>query len=179
MTVPPEVAVKQDRLGGSCESEVKKRKLYLDTSILGFSLNRHDPVRQAEANSLVRQIRLERFIGGYSFVTEAEIAEAPAHVAQRLRRKIAWAGLRRLRVRSRSQAHDLAERYCRGAVIPREYFDDSLHVAIATLWRADALVSYNFAHLVRLDTMVEGNAINRQEGLTEIFLCQPREVLLP
>lgn len=112
-------------------------------------------------------------------MTEREVAEAPSRLAQRLRRKIAWARLRRVRVRSRSQVHDLAEEYCRAAVIPREYFDDAMHVAIATLWRADALVSYNFAHIVRLDTMVEVNAINRQEGLAEIFLCQPSEVLLP
>jgi hypothetical protein len=55
----------------------------------------------------------------------------------------------------------------------------ALHVAIATLWRADALVSYNFTHIVRLDTMVEVNAINRRERVAEKFLCQPSEVLLP
>ena len=35
---------------------MKKRKLYLDTSILGFALNRYDLLRQAEAN---RQAVLE------------------------------------------------------------------------------------------------------------------------
>lgn len=158
---------------------MKKRKLYLDTSILGFALNRHDLLRQAEANRLLRQIRAGQFLGGFSFVTEQEVAEAPPRIARRLQRKIAWASLRRVRVRSRSQAHELVERYCHAAVIPREYFDDALHVAIATLWRADALVSCNFTHIVRLDTMVEVNAINRDEGLSEIFLCQPSEVLLP
>ncbi len=49
---------------------VTKRRLYLDTSILGFSLNRHDPQRMTEANVLLRQIREGRFVGGYSFVTE-------------------------------------------------------------------------------------------------------------
>jgi len=33
--------------------------------------------------------------------------------------------------------------------------------------------------LVRLDTMVEVNAINRRMALAELFLCQPSEVLLP
>jgi hypothetical protein len=156
----------------------KKRKLYLDTSILGFSLNRRDSQRMAEANLLLRQIREGRFVGGYSFVTEEEIEAAPSRLAQRLRHKVAWANLRRVRTRSRSQAHDLADRYCHAEIIPSEYFDDALHVAIATLWRADALVSYNFAHLVRLDTMVEINHINRQENLAELFLCQPSEVIV-
>lgn len=158
---------------------MKRRKLYLDTSILGFALNRHDPNRHVEANRLLRQIRAGQFSGGYSFVTEKEVAEAPPRIARRLLRKIAWANLRRVRVRSRGQVYDLATAYCGGGVIPREYFDDALHVAIATLWRAEALVSYNFTHIVRLDTMVEVNVINRQQGLAEIFLCQPSEVLLP
>ena len=157
----------------------RKRKLYLDTSILGFALSRHDKQRRAEANLLLRQIRAGNFQGGYSFVTEEEIEAAPPHVARRLRRKVAWAGLRRVWVRSRSQLHDLADRYCQEGVIPHEFFDDALHVAVATLWRADALVSYNFTHLVRLDTMIQVNTINREEELAEIVLCQPSEVILP
>jgi hypothetical protein len=155
----------------------RKRKLYLDTSIFGFALQRIDLGRRAEANRLLRQIRDGAFLAGYSFVTETEIDAAPPAIAQRLRRMIAIAGLRRIRVRSRSQAHDLAEHYCQARVIPREYFDDALHVAIATLWRADALVSYNFTHLVRLDTMIQVNVINRDEGLAELHLCQPSEVI--
>src|SRR5262245_19784575 len=127
----------------------KKRRLYLDTSILGFSLNKYDPERRAEANLLLRQIRESRFVGAYSFVTEAETKAAPSRLAKRLRRKISWAGLRRIRIQSSSKAHDLANRYCQAKIIPSEYFDDALHVAVATFWRADALVSYNFAHLVR------------------------------
>jgi hypothetical protein len=155
----------------------RKRKLYLDTSIFGFALQRIDLARRSEANRLLRQIRDGEFLAGYSFVTEAEIDAAPPAIAQRLRRLITNAGLRRVRVRSRSQAHDLAERYCQARAIPREYFDDALHVAIATLWRADALVSYNFTHLVRLDTMIQVNTINRDEGLAELHLCQPSEVI--
>jgi hypothetical protein len=155
----------------------RKRKLYLDTSIFGFALQKIDLGRKAEANLLLRQIRDGEFLAGYSFVTEAEIEAAPPGIAQRLRRMITSAGLRRIRVRSRSQAHDLAKRYCQARVIPREYFEDALHVAIATLWRADALVSYNFTHIVRLDTMIRVNVINQQEGLAELHLCQPSEVI--
>jgi predicted nucleic acid-binding protein len=158
---------------------MKKRKLYLDTSVFGYAVNRNEPERQAEANRLLLQIRAGHFVGGFSFVTEEELGQAPRRVAQRLNRKIIWANLHRVRVRSRSQVHELADRYCTAHIIPREYFDDALHVAIATLWRANALVSYNFTHIVRLDTMVEVNTINRREGLAEIFLCQPSEVLLP
>lgn len=157
----------------------KREKLYLDTSILGFALYKDDLERTAEANSLLRQIRKGHFVGGYSFVTEAEIMAAPPRIARRLLKKVSWACLRRIRVRSRARVHDLARLYCRENIIPEEFLDDALHVAVATFWRADALVSYNFKHLVRLETMIRVNAINRSKNLAEIFLCQPSEVIVP
>jgi|GEM_PF-1283247 len=160
-------------------SNKKRRKLYLDTSILGFSIHKDDPERRAEANQLLTQIRQGLFVGGYSYVTLAEVKEAPFRVATRLMRKIKFANLKRIRVQSKALVQDLALAYCEAKVIPDEFFEDALHVAVATLWGAHALVSYNFAHLVRLDTMVEVNAINRARGLAELFLCQPREVLIP
>lgn len=153
------------------------RRIYLDTSILGYSLSKREPRRKEEANLLLRQIRQGRFRAGYSFVMDEEIRAAPVQLSRRLRRKLAWSGARRIRVRSRSQVHDLADRYCSAGAIPREFFDDALHVAVATLWRADALVSYNFKHIVRLDTMVQVNEINCQQKLAELFLCQPSEVI--
>lgn len=151
----------------------KTRRLYLDTSILGFSIYKDDLTRRVEANELLRQIRNGLFLGGYSYVTETEISAAPARVAARLRRKITFARLRRVHVRSRSLAHELAMVYCKAGVIPEAFLEDALHVAVATLWRADALVSFNFTHLVRLDTMLEVNRINRVRGLAELFLCRP------
>lgn len=55
---------------------------------------------------------------------------------------------------------------------------DALHIAVATLWKADALVSFNFQHIVCLKTMVEVNRINATLNLKEIFLCQPKEVII-
>ncbi len=157
----------------------KKRRLYLDTSVLGFAVNRRAPSRRAEANRLLHQIREGRFVGGLSFVTEAEIRAAPPPIAARLKKIVTWSGLRRIRLSARGPIYDLAHRYCQAGAIPQEYFEDALHVAVATTWKAHALVSFNFAHLVRLETMVRVNAINRSAGLAEIFICQPSEVILP
>lgn len=155
-----------------------KRKLYLDTSILGFALQKQHPQYRREANILLRQIREGSFVGGYSFLLEKEIAAAPYRVSKKLKQKIEWSRLRRIRVRSRSMAYALAERYCDAHIFPIEFFEDALHVAIASFWRAEAVVSYNFAHIVRLDTMAGVRAINEMENLPTIFLCQPAEVIL-
>lgn len=157
----------------------KKLKLYLDTSVFGQAINWRNRSRKNEANRLLGEIRAGRFIGAYSSVTAAEVMAAPPGIARKLVRKIKWARLRRVRLWNRGLAEQLAERYCDAQAIPEEFFDDARHVAIASLWGADALVSYNFAHLVRLRTIVLVNRINRDEGIRELVICQPREVIEP
>ena len=63
-------------------------------------------------------------------------------------------------------------------IVPSDFKTDALHIAIATLWKADALVSYNLGHIVNLKIMVAVNKVNRAFNLNEIFLCQPQEVII-
>lgn len=59
--------------GDSADMGMKKRKLYLDSSVLGFAVNRRATDRREEANRLLRQIRDGHFLGGYSFVLETMV----------------------------------------------------------------------------------------------------------
>ena len=52
---------------------MRKLRLYLDSSILGWSLNRGNPTRFAEANLLLQQIADGRFIGVYSWISPTTI----------------------------------------------------------------------------------------------------------
>jgi hypothetical protein len=157
---------------------MRKLRLYLDSSIFGWSLNHSEPARFAEANLLLQQIADGRFIGAYSWVSEQEIQAAPEHIARKLRRKLEQAGLKRVSLRLKNQAENLAEAYCLKKIVPSRFRADALHIAIATLWKADALVSYNFEHIVSLETMVAVSEVNRSFHLNKIFLCQPQEVII-
>ena len=81
-------------------------------------------------------------------------------------------------MRLKGEADKLAQKYCDKGIVPFDFKSDALHIAIATLWKADALVSYNFEHIVSLEIMVAINEINRNLNLKEIFLCQPQEVII-
>lgn len=157
---------------------MRKLRLYLDSSILGWSLNHSNPGRFAEANLLLQQIANGRFIGVYSWVSEQEIEAAPAHIAKKLWQKIEQAKLKSVTKRLRKQAGELAQTYCDKKIVPSNFKADALHIAIATIWKADALVSYNFEHIVSLETMVAVNEVNKALNLGEIFLCQPQEVII-
>jgi hypothetical protein len=157
---------------------MKKLRLYLDSSILGWSLNRDNPTRFAEANLLLQQIADERFIGACSWVSEQEIESAPEHIAKRLWQKVKKAKLKRVSVRLKKQADKLAQIYCDKGIVPFDFKADAIHIAVATLWKSNALVSYNFEHIVSLEIMVAVNEVNRTLNLNEIFLCQPQEVII-
>ncbi len=157
---------------------MRKLQLYLDSSILGWSLNRGNPSRFAEVNLLLQQIADGKFIGAYSWVSEQEIEAAPEHIVERLWQKVKEAKLKRISVGLKRQAEELAQTYCDKEIVPSDFKEDALHIAVATLWKADALVSYNFQHIVSLNVMVAVNEVNRVLNLNEIFLCQPQEVII-
>lgn len=58
----------------------------------------------------------------------------------------------------------LRDEYLSAKIIGMRWIDDATHVAAATVARADAIVSWNFAHIVRLDKMKAYNQINLLNG---------------
>ncbi|MBN2312444.1 MAG: hypothetical protein JXM79_00855 [Sedimentisphaerales bacterium] len=157
---------------------MKKLRLYLDSSIFGWSSNRRNPGRFAEVNLLLNQIAEGKFIGAYSWVTQQEIESAPNHIAKKLWHQVEISKLIAVKLNLKTQATQLAETYCNRKIVPSDFKADALHIAIATLWKADALVSYNFQHIVNLEIMVAVNRVNKELDLNEIFLCQPQEVII-
>jgi hypothetical protein len=60
---------------------------------------------------------------------------------------------------------------------PAKYWDDGLQVAVATVHRLEIVVSWNLKHTVKWKTRREVKAINILEGLDEIEICNPLEVI--
>jgi len=51
------------------------------------------------------------------------------------------------------------------------------HVALATINRADAIVSWNFRHIARLDKMKLYNQVNFSLGYGILAIVSPKEVV--
>lgn len=54
---------------------------------------------------------------------------------------------------------------------------DAPHIALATVGRADVLVSWNFKHIVNLQRIHGYNSVNLRKGHQMIEIRTPREVL--
>lgn len=74
------------------------------------------------------------------------------------------------------EAEDLAQVYIENEIIPEDYPEDALHIAVTTLYELDVLVSWNFQHLVNLETRRKIKAVNLLKGLKEIEIASPEEL---
>jgi len=72
---------------------------------------------------------------------------------------------------------DLAQEYLSQGVLPPKCVDDAIHVAAATVEGCNAIVSWNFKHMLKLRAFIGVNGVNRMLGYGEISLVSPYELL--
>lgn len=77
------------------------------------------------------------------------------------------------------EAVKLAEAYISGGALTNKSTNDALHIAMATLSKAEVLASWNFKHIVNLKRIKLYNSINLQLGYPIIEIRTPREILTP
>ena len=76
-----------------------------------------------------------------------------------------------------AQVPQLARLYVENGIIPASYRLDSSHIAIASVYELDCVISYNFRHINRVKTKVLTAQLNRDEGYNSIVICTAKEVL--
>jgi predicted nucleic acid-binding protein len=74
-------------------------------------------------------------------------------------------------------ADKLAEAYIKEGALPRGSWEDAMHVAVATLAQVDAVVSWNFGHLVNIRRKKSIARINEKNHHRQIDIVTPEEVL--
>jgi hypothetical protein len=66
--------------------------------------------------------------------------------------------------------------YQAARIVPARFRNDLRHVAVATIARVEALVSWNFRHLVNVRTRRAIHAVNLRLGYPLIEIVSPEEV---
>jgi len=149
---------------------MKLQRVYLDTSVLGGCF---DPEFAEWSNGLIRDFRNGRFKPLLSQVTATELRDAPENV-QFLYAELLTVGAEI--VEATESALELADAYQEHRILTPKFYDDGLHIAVATVAEADVLVSWNFKHIVRLDKIRLFNAVNLEYGYKPLQIFSPREV---
>ena len=144
-------------------------RVYVDTSVFGGV---HDQEFRAPSERFFAAVRGGAFTVLVSEALVVEISSAPAVVQATFEAHRAQMEA----LETTAEAAALAEAYLAAGVVPAASRVDALHVALASAAHADALVSWNFKHLVQLSRIRGFHAVNVLHGYPLVEIRSPLEV---
>jgi predicted nucleic acid-binding protein len=146
-----------------------KQKLYIDTSVFGGNFD----VEFAEYTiPLLERLNNGEFTMLFSTVTQDELENAPKNVKD-LIKNIKSEHTEFLDIND--EIVDLALEYISEKVVGKTSYADCLHIALATINKADYLISWNFKHIVNIQRIIGYNAINIKNGYKQLEIRSPRD----
>ena len=149
----------------------KRLTLYVDTSVIGGYF---DIEFEKETRILFDSIESQKYDIMYSSVTEDELLNAPEQVRNLLE---SIPDLLIKRVDLTEEAVKLADTYILEGVVGKTSREDCFHIALATINKADILVSWNFKHIVNIFRIRGYNAVNLKLGYSQIDIRSPKEII--
>ena len=137
-------------------------KIYIETSVWSHYYHDDVPERRDATREFLDHINLSSYILYISPVVLREIGKSKPDKKEQLQRLI-------MKVKPTVLPPDeriaqLADQYMEYNAIPVSKRDDALHVAHASVYEMDALISWNQKHLANLRRRSIVNAVNMQNG---------------
>ena len=150
---------------------MKKQRVYVDTSVFGGF---YDTEFEEFTKPFFERIRNSEMTLLFSTLTQEELEKAPEKVKELVRGlKEEWTEY----IDINEEAIELATEYITEKVVGKTSFADCLHIALATINRADFLVSWNFKHIVNVQRIRGYNSINIKKGYRQLEIRSPREFM--
>lgn len=150
---------------------MKKLKIYLDTSVISYLDQQDAPERMADTHELWEQIKAGEFDVVLSNVTETEINNCGEPKRSTLLNYLGEIDYEAVCVDDKT--FDVASRFVDLGILRQKSFDDCQHIAAAIVSGCDAIVSWNFKHIVNHKTMMGVKAVTALEGYDDILIYTP------
>ena len=147
------------------------KRVYVDTSVVSGKFDhvhswQTEPFWNAVINGEIHIVVSE--------VLKGELDFAPVHVREFFNQ---LPDSQIEQVNSNETTEQLAARYIAEGVVGQSSLNDCRHIAIATIYHADCLVSLNFRHIVNANRIYRYNGINMLLGYPVIEIRTPYEVI--
>ena len=150
---------------------IMKQRFYFDTSVFGGIF---DKEFDTETKQLFERIKSGKVICVYSDLTETELEDAP-EIVKNYFKNLPNENLERVVVNDEILA--LATKYIEQKVVGKTSFDDCVHIATATISKADILVSWNFKHIVNVYRIRGCNSVNIKSNYQSLEIRSPKEII--
>jgi predicted nucleic acid-binding protein len=149
------------------EMHTKEKRVYVDTSVV-YGAPAQD--FSQDTRRFWEAVRRGEIVIIVSDVLEEELKRSPANV------RMLFESLSESQIEhvvSTPESNALAAHYIAENVVGKSSLDDCRHIALATIVHADALVSWNFKHIVnRRDGY---NNVNVKLGYPKIEILTPKQ----
>jgi len=154
----------------NCRSGFEKMAIiYLDTSIPSAYYNR----KHRERMEITRGVWHEVLPKHELVISNITARELSATTNKKDRRKLLEMVKSIKMAMANADCFALSEEYLKIISVP---LNDALHVAIATIFKCDILLSWNFAHLVNFQNRAKINGVNLIYGHKQINIISPYEL---
>ena len=148
-----------------------KQRVYIDTSVIGGCFDREFEVW---SNRLFPDLQSGSRIAVVSDVTIDELSDAPLKV-QKVFTDLPESVVEFLVCDD--ECRTLARKYILDNAVTAKYYEDALHIAIASVNHVHVLASWNFKHIVNLERIRRYNSVNLKNGYHSLEIRTPREIL--
>jgi len=150
-------------------------KIYLDTSVISHL--QADDVPEKMSNTLTLWTEIQQ---GFYTVVISELLLDELENCSEPKKTFMFEILAMINyndVKITDEILELANKYVEEGIFPIKYFDDALHVACASVNACNAVISWNFKHMVKLKTILSVNGINKYMGYADIEILTPEAVV--
>ena len=143
-------------------------RLYLDSTVIKGC---GDPEFDRWSWSLLQDFRSGIYCPVISTLVQDELAGANSAVSEAL---AALMECRPKVIEVTEKAQTLADLYLDRKILTEAFRNDALHVALATLEEADALVSWNYRNILHISKLRQYITVNLELGLRPLQIRSPR-----
>ncbi len=154
-----------------------KPKVYLETSVISYLASRPSRDLVVAANQEVTRDwwknAHERFDLFLSEIVLMEIRAGDAVAASERKRFVGKIPLLPLK----TEARDLADLYMSAGVMPAKAATDALHIAMATVYGMDYVVTWNCTHIANALSQKAIARISLGNGYEPPVICTPLELM--
>ena len=150
---------------------MRKLRIYIDTSVVGYLDQHDDPDLMADTHKLWEQIK-----DGIYDVVLSDITIAEIDACHEEKREILYEYLSEIvftLIEVDEKTIEVAGRFIDLGVLREKSFDDCQHIAAAITSECDAIVSWNFKHIVNHKTIMGVKAVTALEGYSDVLIYTP------
>lgn len=130
---------------------MRKLRVYLDTSVISHLEQEDVPEKMEQTRKVWEILQTGKYEVVISDLVLAEINECKEPKRSILKEYLAQINYERVRITE--EAEEIANEIINEGILNPKSFDDCLHIASAILNDCNIIVSWNFKHMVNVDTI--------------------------